>query len=67
MIPENSYLISSRGFGKTMLQATIMLTYLGYCSVIEYLKTCKEKFTLDKAHEMIREYVSEMWKTTENI
>ena len=64
--PENSYLIAARGFGKTMLQATIMLTYAGYCEVIEYLKTCKEKYTLEKAHEMIREYVSEMWKSTEN-
>ena len=61
LIPENSYLIAARGYGKTMLQATIMLTYSGYCEVIEYLKTCKEKY------DLIREYVSEMLKATENI
>lgn len=50
-----------------MLRMTIMLTFAGYCSVIEYLKTCKEKYTLDKTHDLIREYVSEMWESTENI
>ena len=67
LIPENSYLIAARGCGKTMLRMTIILTYSGYCSVIEYLKTCKEKCTLDEAHDLIREYVNEMWKSTENI
>lgn len=67
LIPENSYLIAARGFGKTNIRMTIMLAYAGYCSVIEYLKACKEKYTLDKAHDLIREYVSEMWKVTENI
>ena len=67
LIPENSYLIAARGCGKTMLRMTIMLTYSGYCRVIEYLKMCKEKYTLDKAHDLIREYVSEMWEATENI
>ena len=67
LIPENLYLIAARGFGKTMVQATIMLTYASYCEVIEYLKTCKEKCTLDEAHDLIQEYVSKMWKSTENI
>lgn len=67
LIPENSYLIAARGYGKTMLQMTILFTYSGYCSVIEYLKTCKEKYTLDEAHDLIREYVGKMWKSIENI
>lgn len=67
LIQEKLHIIFARGCWKTMLRMTIMLTFAGYCSVIEYLKTCKEKYTLDKAHDLIREYVSEMRESTENI
>lgn len=67
LIPNGSYAIFSRGYGKTMLMLERMLVYSGYCYVISYLKTCKERYTYDKAKELIHEYVSEMWRLTENI
>lgn len=66
LIPDGSYIIFSRGYGKTKCLLERMIVYSGYCNIIDYLNRCKEKYTLDEAHDLIHEYVKEMYRLTED-
>lgn len=50
-----------------MAALIIMIRYLGYCYVIDYLKNCKEKYTLNRAYDLIKEYVSEIFRLSDDM
>lgn len=57
---DTKELIYSRGCGKTYMQLTIYLTYYAYSLLCDALALCEEEWTLDEAHEYIKDFVRDI-------
>lgn len=54
---DTKELIYSRGCGKSMLQLTVYLTYYAYSLLCDALALCEEEWTLEEAHDYIKDFV----------
>ena len=54
-----------RGCGKTRLYMSHLLLYTAYDYVCGICKRIDKKVSLEEAHDLMREYINEMWRIAE--